>query len=375
MNIAICLYKYFPFGGMQRDFFNIAQACVKRGHHVRVYVLSWQGEEPDNLEIILVPTSGLTNHTRHQRYSEWVQRHLRQHPVDRVVGFNKMPGLDFYYAADVCYAEQVEQKKGFFYRLTPRYRHFAAFEKAVFRPDGHTRMLMLTQRQIADFKKHYATQNERFIILPPGIALDRKYDRQASDVRQAFRRAQGIDENAVVLLQVGSDFKRKGVERSIRAVASLPEPLRQRVVFLVVGQDKPARYQALATQLGIQNQVRFFAGRSDIPDFMAAADLLMHPAYQEAAGIVLLEAITAGLPVMVTDVCGYAFYIEKAQAGQVIPSPYQQDTLNTTLLKALENVDTLRHWSANARHFADTEDLYSLPEKAAALISGQGHDE
>ncbi|MFC3393369.1 glycosyltransferase family 4 protein [Brenneria rubrifaciens] len=373
MNIAICLYKYFPFGGLQRDFFSIAQACVNQGQHVRVYVLSWQGEKPDNLEIILVPASGMSNHLRNQRYAAWVQRHLQQHPVDRVVGFNKMPGLDFYYAADVCYAEKVERERGFLYRLTPRYKHYAAFEKAVFERGSHTKMLMLTQRQIADFKKHYDTQDERFFILPPGIALNRKYDRQAPDGRQRFRHAQGIDEKAVVLLQVGSDFKRKGVERSILAIASLPETLRRKLIFLVVGQDNPERYRSLAHRSGVEENVRFFAGRDDIPDFMAAADLLMHPAHQEAAGIVLLEAITAGLPVMVTDVCGYAFYIDKAQAGCVIPSPYCQASLNTPLRAALSQPETLPRWSENARHFADTEDLYSLPEKAAMLISG-GHE-
>lgn len=61
-----------------------------------------------------------------------MQAHLGEHPADRVVGFNKMPGLDVYYAADVCYAEKVAREKGFFYRLTPRYRHFAAFERATF---------------------------------------------------------------------------------------------------------------------------------------------------------------------------------------------------------------------------------------------------
>ncbi|MEH2922761.1 glycosyltransferase family 4 protein [Samsonia erythrinae] len=371
MNIAICLYKYFPFGGLQRDFYSIAQACVKLGHHVRVYVLSWQGEQPDNLEIIFVPVSGMSNNLRNQRYSQWVQHHLQQHPVDRVVGFNKMPGLDFYYAADVCYAEKVEREKGFFYRLTPRYKHYAAFEKAVFKRDSSTKMLMLTQRQIADFKKHYNTQDERFFILPPGIALDRKYDCQAPDVRQIFRRAQGIDDNAIVLLQVGSDFKRKGVERSIIAIASLPAHLRENLVFLVVGQDKPDYFHSVAEKQGIGKQVRFFAGRNDIPDFMAAADLLMHPAHQEAAGIVLLEAIAAGLPVFVTDVCGYAFYIDKAQAGRVIPSPFSQNTLNGALHDTLSQPDTLSQWAKNARHFADTADIYSLPEKAAALITGE----
>ncbi len=57
------------------------------------------------------------------------QHHLRDHPVDRVVGFNKMPAL-MYYAAASCYAES-RTGKGFFYRLTSRYRHYAAFERAI----------------------------------------------------------------------------------------------------------------------------------------------------------------------------------------------------------------------------------------------------
>lgn len=370
MNIAFCLYKYFPFGGLQRDFLNIAQTCVKQGHLIRVYVLSWQGHQPDNLEIIHVPKSGLSNHTQHQRYSAWVQRHLETHPVDRVVGFNKMPGLDFYYAADVCYAEKVEQQKGFLYRLTPRCKHYMAFEKAVFGPDSPTRLLMLTQQQIVDFKKHYRTKDERFTILTPGISLDRKYDRQPLNIRQTFRKAQKIDEQAVVLLQVASNYKLKGVERSIRAVANLPVALRQNLILLVVGQDKSDKYQALANQLDISQNVRFYQGRNDIPEFMAAADLLIHPAHQEAAGLVLLEAIAAGLPVIATDVCGYAFYINEANAGYVLPSPYAQESLNSALHDALEKPNALKQWSENAQHFADTEDLYSLPEKVATLISG-----
>ena len=125
MIVAFCLYKYFPFGGLQRDFMRIAQTVAARGHHVRVYTQSWEGECPDVFELIKVPVKSHTNHGRNAEYFTWVQKHLREHPVDKVVGFNKMPGLDVYYAADVCYAEKVAQEKGFFYRLTSRYRHYA----------------------------------------------------------------------------------------------------------------------------------------------------------------------------------------------------------------------------------------------------------
>lgn len=374
MNIAFCLYKYFPYGGLQRDFLRVALTVAARGHHVQVFTQSWQGERPEGLEIILVPVTARTNHGKNEQYYQWVQNYLSQHPVDRIVGFNKMPGLDVYYAADVCYAEKVAREKGFFYKLTRRYRHYSAFEKATFQQGSGTTLLMLTDKQIGDFKQHYHTESQRFRILPPGIYPDRKYSLQPENSRQIVREKNGIGLDQFLLLQVGSDFKRKGVPRSLQALASLPETIRHRTQLMVVGQDKADRYRAQARQLGIEEQVQFFSGRDDVAELMSAADLLLHPAVQEAAGIVLLEAVVAGLPVLTTEVCGYAGYISAAQCGVVIPEPFAQGNLNTVLFDALQNNEQRSRWAGNARHFADTEDLYSLADKAADIILGLEND-
>ncbi|MCU6175955.1 glycosyltransferase family 4 protein [Citrobacter cronae] len=374
MNIAFCLYKYFPYGGLQRDFLRVALTVAARGHHVQVFTQSWQGERPEGLEIILVPVTARTNHGKNEQYYQWVQNYLSQHPVDRIVGFNKMPGLDVYYAADVCYAEKVAREKGFFYKLTRRYRHYSAFEKATFQQGSGTTLLMLTDKQIGDFKQHYHTESQRFRILPPGIYPDRKYSLQPENSRQIVREKNGIALDQFLLLQVGSDFKRKGVPRSLQALASLPETIRHRTQLMVVGQDKADRYRAQARQLGIEKQVQFFSGRDDVAELMSAADLLLHPAVQEAAGIVLLEAVVAGLPVLTTEVCGYAGYITAAQCGVVIPEPFAQENLNTALFDALQNNEQRSRWAENARHFADTEDLYSLADKAADIILGLEND-
>ncbi|HEB1799714.1 TPA: lipopolysaccharide glucosyltransferase I [Escherichia albertii] len=370
MIVAFCLYKYFPFGGLQRDFMRIASTVAARGHHVRVYTQSWEGDCPKAFELIRVPVKSHTNHGRNAEYYAWVQEHLKTHPADRVVGFNKMPGLDVYFAADVCYAEKVAQEKGFFYRLTSRYRHYAAFERATFEQGKSTKLMMLTDKQIADFQKHYQTEPERFQILPPGIYPDRKYSEQIPGSREIYRQKNGINEQQNLLLQVGSDFVRKGVDRSIEALASLPESLRHNTLLFVVGQDKPRKFETLAEKLGVRSNVRFFSGRNDVSELMAAADLLLHPAYQEAAGIVLLEAIAAGLPVLVTSVCGYAHYIADANCGTVIAEPFCQEQLNEVLRKALTQSPLRAAWAENARHYADTQDLYSLPEKAADIITG-----
>ena len=86
MIVALCLYKYFPYGGLQRDFMRIAKTIAARGHHVRVYTRAWQGERPAEFECVDVPVTAHSNHGRDKQYQTWVQQHLTQYPADRVLG-------------------------------------------------------------------------------------------------------------------------------------------------------------------------------------------------------------------------------------------------------------------------------------------------
>ena len=173
MKLAFCLYKYFPYGGLQRDFLRIAQCCQAAGHAIRVYTLLWNGDVPDGFEVVTVPVEALTNHSRYEKFSHWVGAALARAPVDCVIGINKMPGLDVYYAADSCYEEKAQSQRNWLYRQLPRYRHFAAYEKAVFAPESQTEILMISEAQKRFFLKYYDTPLSRMHFLPPGISWDR----------------------------------------------------------------------------------------------------------------------------------------------------------------------------------------------------------
>jgi UDP-glucose:(heptosyl)LPS alpha-1,3-glucosyltransferase len=114
--------------------------------------------------------------------------------------------------------------------------------------------------------------------------------------------------------------------------------------------------------------VRFLGGRSDTSRFYAAADFLLHPAYSESAGKVLLEALTYGLPVLTTDTCGYAPHILAAQAGAVIESPFSQKTLNKMVHTFIKEQDKMQQMSQNGLAYAVSEDLYSCHQAAAEII-------
>lgn len=366
MKLAFCLFKYFPFGGLQRDFLRIAQECVQRGHRVDVFTMDWQGPAYDYFSIKTLVTRGWQNHSRCRDFVSRIQPYLPAY--DCVIGFNKMPGLNFYYAADSCYQAKIaNSKRSWFYQLSPRYQYYLQNEQAVFACDAHTKILLLAQRQQQEFMHYYKTPAERFLLLPPTLSRDRIPPANALTLRKEFRERYQIKADEFLLLMVGSGFKTKGLKRTLLGLAALPDELKYRCHLFIVGQDNPKNFMRLAKRLKINEQVKFLGGRDDVISFFLASDLLLHPAYYENTGTVILEAMLAGLPVLTTDVCGYADFVRIAGAGAVLSSPYRQNHFNNTLLAMLlsSNRDT---WRQNALAWTQQQDLFNMPAQAVDFI-------
>lgn len=368
MNLAFCLFKYFPFGGLQRDFLRIAKECLRRGHQVHVFTSNWEGANDLNLPLTIIPLKGWQNHTRNEDFATELNKRLANKTYDLCIGFNKIPGLDIYYAADTCFQAKVRQKHAYFHYLIPRYRYQMKFEEAVFSKASKTEILAISALQQPEFVQYYQTQPERFHLLPPGIAKDRIAPANAQHIRDELRQELGISNNEFLLLMVGSGFKTKGLDRAITCLAQLPHDLKQRSRLYVIGEDNSDPFKQLAKKLNIADRVIFLGGRYDVPRFLLAADVLLHPAYNENTGTVLLEALASGLPVLTTDVCGYAHYIQEAAAGRVLSSPFQQIQFNEVLRDVLLSPSLRETWQKNAMAFAKQADIYSMPQHAVDII-------
>ncbi|MDY6855210.1 MAG: glycosyltransferase family 4 protein [Thermodesulfobacteriota bacterium] len=366
VKLAFFLFKYFPFGGLQRDFMQIAKVCLARGHQVDVYSSSWEGKIPDGLQVSIISASGFTNHRRCESFIKRVNESLSISNYDVVVGFNKMPGLDIYFAADTCFAAKA-LTRGFLYRLTPRYRSYLDLERAVFNRDSKTEVLLISENDKELFIQHYGTDEDRFHILPPGVEENRFVLYDKNDVFNELLSEFSVGLNQKIVLMIGSSFKTKGVDRAIRAISALPLNIRKETILMIVGEGKTRPFNRMASRLGVLDQVYFAGGREDIPKFLQAADLLLHTAYQETAGIVLIEAMAAGLPILVTDTCGYSSHVERAGAGEIISSPFKQDTLNEMLAFMLTS-KRRNEWGKNGRDYINKIGVFNRWEKAADII-------
>lgn len=366
--LAFVIARYFQFGGLQRDFLRIVERCIELGHEGYVITGDWDGSQPNDLTVRVVDTHALTNHGSHDKLAAQVACATASNRFDCVVGFNKIPGLDVYYAGDQCLAEKIDANSLPIKRFLPRYRRLLQQEASVFNSSRDTQILLIAHLQREAFMRSYGTPAERFSLLPPGIDRDRLVRSLPNEQhRQSLRRELGVGDGELMLLQVGSGFRTKGVDRTIGALADLPEILRSRSRLIIVGEGQSRPLRKMAKAMAVHHHVKFVGARGDVADFFHAADLLIHPARTENTGTVLLEAMICGLTVIATGNCGYAFHVERANGGIVLPHPFNKSTLHDAIITAADPHRRIE-WSAGGRNYCDETDLYSMIDKAAELI-------
>ena len=356
----------------------IAQNCAENHHEVSIFTGSWRGEMPSlpNINVQILGTHGRLNHQRHANLIANMQLAISQKSYDLIVGFNRMAGLDVHYVADPCYIAKAHNR-AWWHKLSGRYRFFKQCEAAVFGAESDCQLLMLANHDIQTYQYWYHTPLPRFHVLSPSIPFARFSAISEDESRHNLRREFNLPIDAKVLLMVGSAFVRKGLDRAIQSLANLPAEIKNNTWLLAVGEDEPQAMLALAKKHGVASRVMIEGGRADIAELMKGADMLIHVARSELAGIVIIEALTAGLPVLVSGICGYAEHVQKANAGIVLSEPFNQVDCNNDLQNMLENLSG--DWQQNAlnytaqlhRNFSQTQEMDLLVAFAQQKSRGE----
>lgn len=370
LSIALVIVRYFDFGGLQNDMLRIAKTFIERGHTVEVITSGWEGDVIENIDRHIVPITAKINHKKIQQLADIVQDRVKEKHFDCVIGFNKIPGLDFYFAGDVCLAEKIDKEKSPLVKLLPRYRFYLKYEQAVFGKDSKTHILLLAHGTVPTYQHYYQIQKNRLHLIPPGVSKDRfdiNFDRQKA--RQTLRKEWGLPNQANVMIHVGSAFYRKGVDRIIEAIANLPQQEKDNTWLFVIGNDDPKKFLALAQKRGIKDQIVFTGPRNNVDAFYQGSDFLVHPAREECAGMIIVEALYCGLPVITTENTGFAWHVKNAKAGIIIEYPFSQKQLNQAVEEFLIlSPSQYKTLSENAKRYCLTEEVHNLPGAVADAI-------
>ncbi|GAA1059044.1 glycosyltransferase [Agromyces bracchium] len=183
-----------------------------------------------------------------------------------------------------------------------------------YRSDIHRRVVVLSDAEIDVLKRTYGRVRPPITVIPNGVDLERFRPPTDVERREARERFQLDDEHRVAVF-VGHEFDRKGLPIVLEAMASAPT-----VLLMVVGGNARLleRAKADAERLGVADRVLFVGQRGEVRPFLSAADMFVLPSHYESSGLVFLEALACGLPVVATSVGVAAELVRDGENGFLV---------------------------------------------------------
>ena len=250
-------------------------------------------------------------------------------------------------------------------------RHVLADDHSNIRADVRSRLLLRVMRAASDriilpaarlrtpFAEQSGISPGRMVVVHNGI-VSRPLVEGARDL---LRRQLGWRSEERIILIVALLRGGKGHEDLFAAMPQILQASPGARLKVVGDGRERARLEALASPLG--EAVAFLGMRSDVPDLMSAADLLVLPSWSEAYPTVLLEAAMAGLPSVTTDVGGAAEIVVDGETGLVVP-PRSPDSLAQAIIGIVEDEQRLRSLGLAARRVAI--ERFTIERQARATL-------
>jgi D-inositol-3-phosphate glycosyltransferase len=229
--------------------------------------------------------------------------------------------------------------------------------------DSH-RIIATTEREKEEIVRYYGAVPEKIGVVPCGVntGLFKPSDKQAA------RQRLNLNDDKV-LLSVGRIDPLKGIEQLLEAVSHLRDTKGLRLI--VIGGDEGSgsavqRLQNVTGELDLTDRVTFqgLVKHHELPLFYNAADVTVVPSYYESFGLVALESLACGTPVVATDVGDMRNIIRQGETGFVIPWNDPQelaDRIGAILSPSNEILASALNISKSVRH-------YSWSNIAAAIV-------
>lgn len=230
------------------------------------------------------------------------------------------------------------------------------------------RLIVLSESQIDRAERVLPVDADRYVLVPNG------YDPECFSVREIDRAAHWakllpdarIDADTPVLLYVGRFTEVKRVPLLIEAYERARPGFARRAPLVLVGgfpgEHEGEHPQDAIARLGAQDvHLAGWHEHDDLPDILAASDVVVLPSVREQFGQVLVEGMACGLPVIAVDAHGPADIVDHGETGWLV-EPDDVYTLANALVEAVNRPDERRRRGTNAAE--DAAERYAWPALA-----------
>jgi len=385
-------------GGMNVYVRDLSRELARRGHHVDVYTRSQDSSRPSisnglgqGVRVIHLPAGPEHPYGKHLVYDhlpEFVDGVLAQAEADSI----HYDVLHSHYWLSGVVARELRQRWS-----TPIVHMFHTLGKmknAVARrpEERETARRIKVEAEIVRFADALIaatpTEEEQLVrlysadpasirVISPGVDTERFHAIPAPNAKERI----GLCPDCCIILFVGRIEPLKGIDNLLRAIAQVvdrrPE-LREGLVVPIIGgapdrireDDEMVRLQELREELGIGDVVTFLGAKDQdtLQYYYSAAEMVVMPSDYESFGMVALEAMACGTPVIASDVGGLAFLVRHGRTGYRVPAR-DPAALAAKITRLLTNAGLRRRIGQRAACWAESYAWPRIADRVEAVYA------
>jgi len=337
LNIVQVCRRFGPVGGMERYVWELSHELAKLGHQVHILCEVNLCEEP--LADIQIHELGAVHPKprwlAHMRFSKHVQQWLTQQQTPEMIIHSHERTANHHITTFHGPPFAIVRNLPWWKRLSLRmYMNLWLEKRELCAPQ--VQAIVPNSMQIAEALSMYYPSIKHKLTAPiiPGVSPLKK------------RIQHTIAQDAGVIGFIGKEWKRKGLEKAVQIVESLHQT-RPNLHFLVAGANQED-IAHLFKHVSFQFEL---LGSIDVSQFYAQLDVLLHPASNEPYGMVITEALSADVPVVISDVCGAASEVTESLGNTLAlhsPAIAWAEQVNLWLMQEEFHADYKHSWQDTA---------------------------
>jgi UDP-glucose:(heptosyl)LPS alpha-1,3-glucosyltransferase len=317
-NIAVVIPKYGLVGGGEKFALELTERIAANGrYNVHVFANQWRSRS-DRITFHKVPIIAFPKFLTTISFARFANRKIEKMNFDLIHSHERI------FRADIFTMHSVPHR---FWVREIRKKHMSLFDHGTAWVEGQLinsgsckKYLPVSTLTREKFLQEYAVDPGKIQIISPGVDLDRFSRPDRLRCRQEIRRQLGLGEEDTVLLFVSMNFELKGLHHLIAALARIKATQPSaKLKLLVVGKGNSKKYGKLARECGVADDV-IFTGvwKEDIERVYLASDIFSMLSKFDTFGMVVLEAMSASLPVIISGNVGAKDLVRDGENGYVV---------------------------------------------------------
>ncbi len=239
-------------------------------------------------------------------------------------------------------------------------------EGLVFGRNSSKARIVVSEHMKGEFIRHYGNAAKSLIVIPNGVDLKIFTPANQPLYRDRIRQKHGISHSDLVLMFAGGDWERKGVPYIIEALARLST---FDIKLLIIGSGNEKYYLKFARHKRVEKQTIFITHRTNIKEYYAAIDIFVFPTRYEPFGLVIVEAMASGLPVITSRVAGAADFMNDGVDCLLLNNPSDINELAAKIELLLSNAELRKTMGERARKTAEKLSWDRVAEKTLEVYN------